>query len=395
MTAAPDGSGARSLVDAARPVVRLAAARAADADREAALSPEVVSAVVAAGFARHFVPRAHGGDEGTFLTFLRASAVLGEACGSTAWFASLAATMGRITAFLPLDGRKQIWQDGPDTLIAGSLLPQGTCERVPGGWRIRGRWPYVSSCTAADWTLLLARPDGGDVTQARFFALPREAYAVEETWASLGMRATGSHTVVVRDAVVPGELSFPRADLYRGTAGPRRTVRPVPLRAVTGLSFAAPALGTARGAAQVWTERIRGRLAAAGGATPALERAGYDLALSRSVDDIEMAALLLERVAGSADEAGDRPAGDLWAAAQARSTAKAAELLLSSVDRLLRAAGTECLAAEDELQRRWRDLRTVASHGTLRYATKAAAYAECIWSSGLPDDTGNRRSKHA
>ncbi len=108
-----------------------------------------------------------------------------------------------------------------------------------------------------------------------------------------------------------------------------------------------------------------------------------------------MAALLLERVAGSADEAGDRPAGDLWAAAQARSTAKAAELLLSSVDRLLRAARTECLAAEDELQRRWRDLRTVASHGTLRYATKAAAYAECIWSSGLPDDTGNRRSKHA
>ncbi|MFF5532935.1 acyl-CoA dehydrogenase family protein [Streptomyces cinerochromogenes] len=395
MTGAPDGGGARSLVDAARPVARLAAARAADADREAVLSAEVVSAVVEAGFARHFVPRAHGGAEGTFLAFLRASAVLGEACGSTAWFASLAATMGRVTAWLPQEGRKQIWQDGPDTLIAGSLLPQGTFEKVPGGWRIRGRWPYVSSCTAADWALLLARPDGGDVTEARFFALPREAYAVEETWASLGMRATGSHTVVVREAVVPEELSFPRAELYSGTAGPPGTPYSVPLRAVTGLSFAAPALGTARGAAHVWTERIRGRLAAAGGGTPALERAGYDLALSRSVDDIEMAALLLERVAGSADETGARSAGDLWAAAQARGTAKAAELLLSSGDRLLRAAGTECLAVEDELQRRWRDLRTVASHGTLRYATKAAAYAACIWSSGLPDDTGNRRSNHA
>ena len=46
---------------------------------------------------------------------------------------------------------EQVYQSGPDVIIAGSAQPAGTAEAVAGGWRVNGRWPFASGCQQADW----------------------------------------------------------------------------------------------------------------------------------------------------------------------------------------------------------------------------------------------------
>src|SRR4051794_6488885 len=89
-----------------------AAARRAEENRK--LDPGVVPLMLDAGFARHFVPREFGGSEGSFGELTRAVAMVGAACPATAWCASLVANLGRMAVFLPAEGYRELWANGPD-----------------------------------------------------------------------------------------------------------------------------------------------------------------------------------------------------------------------------------------------------------------------------------------
>ena len=117
--------GPAGLARAAPDVAALAARYADDADATGELHPDVVAAILEAGFARHFVPRYLGGSAGTFGELSGAVAVLGEKCAATAWSASVLASLSRMAAWLPPQGRAEIWKDGPDVVIVGSVSPRG------------------------------------------------------------------------------------------------------------------------------------------------------------------------------------------------------------------------------------------------------------------------------
>lgn len=87
---------------------------------------------------------------------------------------------------------------------AGSRLSQmqTAYEKEGSGWRIRGRKTFCSGAGHADAYLVAARNEAGEVSQ---FLVPADAgLTVEQTWDSLGMRATGSHDLVL-DAYVEDE----------------------------------------------------------------------------------------------------------------------------------------------------------------------------------------------
>ena len=52
---------------------------------------------------------------------------------------------------LPRETYERIYRNGPDVIVAGSTAPLGKAERVPGGWKVSGRWPFASACQHADW----------------------------------------------------------------------------------------------------------------------------------------------------------------------------------------------------------------------------------------------------
>lgn len=337
----------------------VAASRATGAHHARLLPDEVVEALRAAGFFRHFVPARWGGTAGTFTDLLHDVTEIGTACASASWYAALAAAVGRIAAYLPEEGREAIWAAGPDVLLAGALVPSGRAEPVPGGWRLSGRWPYVSAVEHAEWTLARSTTTSGE---SRFFLLPRAAYRTVGTWRSAGMRATASNTLEAAEVLVPGEHTFPAVDLVEGRG--KQDGDPylrVPLRAVNGLSFTGPMLGAARGALAEWWELL---------GPEATDPYRAD-AFGRSEGEADAAALLLERAARTADEGPVSPRDTLRSA---RDCALVAELLTTAVGRLVRSAGTRGQDGDGRLHRLTTDVVSASTHTMLRFGQAADAY---------------------
>ncbi|WP_329182101.1 hydrolase (plasmid) [Streptomyces decoyicus] len=367
---------AAPLLERARHIATLAAERADKAEAARTPDPDVMDAVTAAGFTNHFAPPPFGDPESTFVELKRAAVVIGAECPATAWCAVLAALMARAAGYLPPEGQQRLWAKGPDTLIAGGVTPRGTATPAEGGWSLSGVWPSVTAAECADWMLLAARVEGAEadtVAGGRVFTVPCDAVRIDRTWDDVGMRATGSHTVVVDRAFVAAPMTFPLscfAELDDPQPGPDG--RAVPLLAVNTFMFSLAMLGAAHGAVRRWEQLVGARIR---------ERpAGYDPVIShyaevfaRSSSEIDAADLLLDRVGEFLDRAAIVTRADV--ARNQRDCAFAAELLVGAVDRLMRASGSGGHSTGSALQRLWRDLHTAGAHAALRFGPAAAGYA--------------------
>ncbi|MCX4975130.1 acyl-CoA dehydrogenase family protein [Streptomyces sp. NBC_00620] len=384
-----------TIVARAPQVAEIAAQYSDEAETARQLSPQVVRAVRDAGFARHFVPAAHGGETGGFAELTSAVALVGEGCTSAAWAASLAAYAGRYAAFLPEAGQAEIWAEGPDVVLAGALMPSGKAEPVAGGWRLSGEWKYISGVHFADWALACAAVPAKDAEnpperpEVLFFAVPRADFSIEDTWSTVGMRGTGSHTLLLSDVFVPDHLTLPRSAVHAGRA-PASDARChiVPMYAVNALPFAAPLIGAARGALRAWIARTGQRVDRRGRAVREMPSA--QVSLARSAAEVDAAELLILRTAAVADGTECPPEGEA-AVRGARDLALAVELLVSAVDRVFRASGTSGQSSSDPVQRFWRDVNSAASHVALSFETTGAAYG--AWA--LSDDKGDKGDRRA
>jgi alkylation response protein AidB-like acyl-CoA dehydrogenase len=94
------------------------------------------------------------------------------------------------------------------------LESSGTAERVDGGYRVSARKRFASGVPAGDLLLTGAvydDPDGGPTVLHFPVPLSGPGVRIEDTWHTLGMRATGSHDVVLEGVVVPeGAVSLRR-----------------------------------------------------------------------------------------------------------------------------------------------------------------------------------------
>ncbi|RFS81294.1 hydrolase [Actinomadura spongiicola] len=366
----------RTALDTA---VLTAAEHAEEADRAGRLDDATVAAVAATTLPRHFAPARWGGAESTFRELTGAVARLGEACASTAWCAAMFAYTGRFAAHLPIDGQRDLWDGTPETLLVPGLVPAGSADVTEGGFLLRGRWRYVSGVEFADWALIAGPAPGG--IEPRFFAVPRADFTFERTWDAVGMRATGSHTLVVDEVYVPAHRTVPFKEVMGGvnttSQAPQHNV---PLPAVGGLTCVSALLGAARGALAAATRTAAAKRAAApptaaprsGGPPPAGDAAALDLATSAA--RIEAAGLLVDQVVSALDAGEGRP----HAFENANRASYAASLLVEAVNALMRSAGTAAQDRGDPLQRHWRDVTVGCSHAALRPERAAPGFVEAL-----------------
>lgn len=80
--------------------------------------------------------------------------------------------------------------------------PETTAVRVEGGWLLNGRKTYSTLSPLLTDFIVSAGIDG-QTEVGDFLIRSREGITVDETWNTLGMRATGSHDVVLQDVFVP------------------------------------------------------------------------------------------------------------------------------------------------------------------------------------------------
>ena len=95
---------------------------------------------------------------------------------------------------------------------AGTLVPEAD------GYRVQGRWGFCSGCQGATWVGGFARfpaDIAGDQSSAgRFVQVPVARARIEETWDTMGMMGTGSHTVVLESQHVPAAWTWPFPNVF-------------------------------------------------------------------------------------------------------------------------------------------------------------------------------------
>jgi alkylation response protein AidB-like acyl-CoA dehydrogenase len=191
------------------------------------------------------MPSAWGGPELDPLTQIRAIEALAMADGSVGWCAMIGCDSGYVSAFLA----REMY---PDLLVATGAAATATGEawRVPSGYRVSGRFPFVSGCHHCEWAWLgctvsadgSRRVDGNGVPETRQCFLRLSQCEILDTWYTTGLCGTGSNDLVVRDVFVPEEHTFSFQD-------PQLIKRPGPLYAFPFM-FIAKGPGTALGIAR-------------------------------------------------------------------------------------------------------------------------------------------------
>jgi len=105
-------------------------------------------------------------------------------------------------------------------------LPATTARRVPGGFRISGHKIYSTGIPGLQWLAVWGRTDDAEPLTGTFL-VPRETEGIRvvETWDLLGLRASGSHDVILEDVFVPEEYAVdirpPAAWAMRGPGLPQ------------------------------------------------------------------------------------------------------------------------------------------------------------------------------
>ncbi|NGO08274.1 acyl-CoA dehydrogenase [Streptomyces sp. HC44] len=330
--------------------IRVLRAHAENAEQNDRPAAESLEALRKDGVFALRTPREYGGAWAGAEAVARRLTGLGRACPSTAWIAGTCVTAKNITAkCFPDELVSEVFAD-PDALFCGTGVPAGQGERVPGGVRVSGRWPYVSGCEDAAWAGFGLLIDG----EFSFALVPTADLAIERTWHMAGMRGTGSHTLVAEDILVSAER----------VASAERIEAANPFSFGDRLLYAMTVLGPVLGAARGALDAINAMFAS--------DRKPFMTAYSRMGDSPGARHWLAE-----ATHLVNRAENTMLAVARAADTAELSEADDARLHMDLADAGRDCRAAVERmldlhgasgfnnanvLQRYWRDIAVGSRH---------------------------------
>jgi indole-3-acetate monooxygenase len=174
------------------------------------LPAEVAERLRDAGMFRLMMPKEWGGPEMCPAEQVEVIEELAKANASAAWCVMIGCDSGFFAGFLEDSAAREIYPR-LDMATAGSALPSGRAERVPGGYRVTGNWAFGSGVTHADAVELacvlyengapIRRPEGAPLTCG--LLTPTSNVEVVDNWRTTGMRGTGSCDYSVKDLFVP------------------------------------------------------------------------------------------------------------------------------------------------------------------------------------------------
>jgi len=193
------------LLSRAEQLIPILRERAEACEHSGSVPAATIQAFQEAGFFRILQPAQYGGYECWPTVFYEVVARLAGACPSSAWVLSVLGIHNWEAGLIDPRVAEALWKDDPDVRFSSSYAPFGKATRVPGGYRLDGRWPWSSGCDHASWVILGAdaEMESGECNRVAVL-LPRQDYEIDEhSWNSAGMAGTGSKDIVVRGAFVP------------------------------------------------------------------------------------------------------------------------------------------------------------------------------------------------
>ncbi|WP_069165417.1 3-hydroxy-9,10-secoandrosta-1,3,5(10)-triene-9,17-dione monooxygenase oxygenase subunit [Nocardia altamirensis] len=353
-------------VDALLPTLRERAQEAEDLRR---IPDESMKALQETGFFRLLQPKQWGGHAADPVTFYDTVRKIASACGSTGWVAGIVGVHNWHLALFDQQAQQDVWGDDTEVRISSSYAPMGAGQVVDGGYLVNGAWAWSSGCDHATWAVLGGPviKDGKPVDFGSFL-IPRNDYRIDDVWNVVGLRGTGSNTVVVKDIFVPKHrfLSFRTMSEMKSPGLVQNTdpVYKMPWGTIHPTTISAPIVGMAYGAYAAHVEHQGKRVRAAYAGEKAKDDPFAKVRIAEASSDIDAA---WRQLSGNvADEyallvAGKEVPFDLRVAAR-RDQVRATGRSIAAIDKLFESSGATALSNDTPLQRFWRDAHAGRVH---------------------------------
>ena len=207
------------------------ATRAAEHDADNSYPFENIEAIKASGYAYMAIPKDMGGGGADLLDMCIAQERLGRGDGASALGINMALGLPWVYTQLYKTGDEQVapvlenlaknrlivcgafTDSAVDTLKGFSGISYTTvkAEKADGGFRISGRHSFGTNSPAGDFfgsTAVYNDPNEGEV--ALLFMVPMDTPGVvrQNDWNTMGMRCSGSNSVVMENVFVPDDVVF-------------------------------------------------------------------------------------------------------------------------------------------------------------------------------------------
>jgi alkylation response protein AidB-like acyl-CoA dehydrogenase len=347
------------------PVIEAAADRI---ESERRVPKDLMSALHDAELFRMCLPRSMGGGEAPPLTVMQTAETVAAADASTAWCLGQALGCSRSAAFLDRAVAEEVFGSPDAVLNWGPPAGPVKAVAVDGGYRVTGKWRLVSGLPNATWLgpncpVVEAdgtpRLDGDGKPVTRTMLLPVSSAEITDVWQVIGLRGTGSNNFAVDDLFVPEPFTFVRdSDADRREDGPLYRMA---LTTFYGIAFAGVALGIARTMLDAFI-RLAAEKTAHHTTTVLRENPAVQRELAQAEANLGSARSYLIDMINSAWESGYPP--DAWPldrrARLRLACTHAVRQARDTVAYAYQSAGSTAIFQNNDFERRFRDMNTVA-----------------------------------
>ena len=369
---------AKELVREARKLVPVLRERAQATDELRMLPDETVADLKAAGIHKIFTPRRYGGFEMDWGAHVDVSRELGRGCGSTSWVSSVVMSHTWILGRFPARAQEEFWPDHPDAIIATAFAGGGTMEPVDGGFVLNGQWQFASGVDHAACAVVggrysvKGRSSEGRTFKFRMAHLLPEDYEIVDTWYAEGLKGTGSKDILVKDRFVP-EYRTVLSEELGGSDPPGAKLHEsyiyrTELQQLFYTLLCGPMLGATRGGLEHYLEQTRERTGAMLG-EKIVDQIPVQIRVAESFEELRVADLIIDSLMQFLHEAGSsgRTIRGIDRLRVRREPAMAAKLCLSAITRLANMMGVTGQTGNNPVQRHYRDMRTISTHGGINW----------------------------
>ncbi|CAB3785946.1 Flavin-dependent monooxygenase, oxygenase subunit HsaA [Paraburkholderia caffeinitolerans] len=361
---------AAELIARAHALAPVLAERGDAAEAAGRIPAQTIADMQAAGFFKVLQPKRYGGYELDPQTFFEIQMALARGCMSTAWVYGVVGVHNWQLALFDERAQQDVWGKDPATLIASTYMPVGKVTPVEGGFRLSGHWKFSSGSELCEWVFLgaLVPPArAGEPPEYRTFLLPKSDYTIERDWDVLGLRATGSHDIVVNDVFVPEYRTHKAVDGMMGTS-PGLALNDAPLfrlpfAQIFVRAVCTACIGALQGAVDDFRAYATNRVSSNSGAKTSDDTGAQSACANAAVAIDEMQVLLrrnfdelLAAVQGGPEVSIERRVHFRYQSAQV------AERCAQAANALLRYAGGNGIYRRNPLVRRFLDLHAARAH---------------------------------
>jgi len=357
-------------VEALLPMLRERAQEAEDLRR---IPDESIKALQETGFFRLLQPRQWGGHAADPVVFYDTVRKIASACGSTGWVSGIIGVHNWHLALYDQRAQEEVWGQDTEVRISSSYAPMGAgvVTDDASGYTVNGSWAWSSGCDHADW-VVVGGPviKNGKPVDFGSFLIPRSEYRIDDVWNVVGLRGTGSNTIVVENVFVPRHrfLSFNTMSKLESPGLEQNTdpVYKMPWGTIHPTTIAAPIVGMAYGAYDSHVEHQGKRVRAAYAGEKAKDDPFAKVRIAEASSDIDAA---WRQLSGNvADEyalllAGKEVPFDLRVRAR-RDQVRATGRSIAAIDKLFESSGATALVNGTPLQRFWRDAHAGRVHAS-------------------------------